>query len=193
MRFLLLAFLEFLLGQVELNQTLSDLNIQDFKGQTVNVNGKFTIFEWTNFKCPYVRKHYDSKNMQKLQEKAAAEGFLWITVLSSAPGKEGYLKPEEVEQTLQKEDWKGSHFVLDSDGTLGKKFGAKTTPHIFILNDNSQVIYKGAIDSIRSTKQSDIEKAENYVLKVLQQLKEGNFMPFETKPYGCSVKYGGWW
>jgi len=193
MRFLLLAFLGFLLGQVELNQTLSDLNIQDFKGQTVNVNGKFTIFEWTNFKCPYVRKHYDSKNMQKLQEKAAAEGFLWITVLSSAPGKEGYLKPEEVEQTLQKEDWKGSHFVLDSDGTLGKKFGAKTTPHIFILNDNSQVIYKGAIDSIRSTKQSDIEKAENYVLKVLQQLKEGNFMPFETKPYGCSVKYGGWW
>jgi len=193
MRFLLLAFLEFLLGQVELNQTLSDLNIQDFKGQMVNVHGKFTIFEWTNFKCPYVRKHYDSKNMQKLQEKAAAEGFLWITVLSSAPGKEGYLKPEEVEQTLQKEDWKGSHFVLDPDGTLGKKFGAKTTPHIFILNDNSQVIYKGAIDSIRSTKQSDIEKAENYVLKVLQQLKEDNFTPFETKPYGCSVKYGGWW
>jgi len=193
MRILFIALLGFLLGQVELNQTLNDLNVQDFKGQSVNLRGKLTIFEWTNFKCPYVRKHYDSKNMQKLQERATAEGFLWVTVLSSAPGKEGFLKPEEVEQTLQAENWKGSHFILDPDGTLGKKFGAKTTPHIFILNQESKVIYKGAIDSIRSTKQADIDRAENYVLKVWQHLKEGNFTPFETKPYGCSVKYAGWW
>ncbi|MCS6893366.1 MAG: thioredoxin family protein [Deltaproteobacteria bacterium] len=181
-----------LLGEIKLGEKVdfSKLNIISWDGNTVPVdklsNG-ILVMEWTNFSCPYVRKHYDSGNMQKLQ-KQFKDKATWVTILSSAKGKEGHLDDNEIKSKLEQEGWSGAYFVKDSDGKLGKFFEAKTTPHIFILKDGV-LVYRGAIDSIPSSKPKDIERATNYVVEVLNSLPSSDFKPFETKAYGCSVKY----
>jgi len=140
--------------------------------------------------CPFVKKHYDSENMQKLQQKYAEKGIIWLAICSSAPGKEGNLPKDEVKKRLANYKANLKAYLIDESGKVGRMYSAKTTPHMYIISPEGVLIYAGAIDSIRSTDKSDVDKAENYVDKALNEALEGK--PVSTKvtqPYGCSVKY----
>lgn len=161
------------------------ISLSDFEGKTV-------VMEWTNHDCPFVKKHYAEpvKNMQTLQGDATANDVVWVQVISSAEGKQGYL---EAADALAKNTERGaaaSYTILDAAGTLGKAYDAKTTPHMYVINGAGTLAYAGAIDSIRSAKVGDIAKATNYVTAALDAVTAGE-MPEVTsaKPYGCSVKY----
>lgn len=159
------------------------INLSDYKGKTV-------VLEWTNHDCPFVKKHYDSGNIPKLQKEAAAKGVVWLQVLSSAPGEQGQVDGPTAIKINGYRDAKPAGSVLDSDGTIGKLYGAKTTPHLFIVNPEGKLVYKGGIDSIPSANPADIAKADNYVSSALTALAAGKKVANpSTQPYGCSVKY----
>lgn len=175
-------------GQAAPNFTLTDSNgkqhsLTDFKG-------KYVILEWTNAKCPFVVKHYASNNMQKTQKMAADKGAVWLAVNSSAAGKEGSLSPDEAKAIAKKDYANCAALLLDPDGATGKLYGAKTTPHMFIINPEGKVVYAGAIDSIKSADPTDIAKATNYVSTALEESLAGKpVTTSSSQPYGCSVKY----
>jgi peroxiredoxin len=153
-------------------------------------SGKFVVLEWFNPECPFVKKHYESGNMQQLQKAWASKGVAWVTVASSAPGKEGHLTAAQAKDQLAR--WKAAPtaFILDEDGAIGRRYGAKTTPHIFIINPKGTVIYAGAIDDKPSADPADIDGAVNYVDETLVKAMAGEPAAVSsTKPYGCSVKY----
>jgi peroxiredoxin len=152
--------------------------------------GKFVVLEWFNNDCPFVRKHYDSGNMQQLQADYTAKGVVWLSINSSAEGKEGHLTPEAGAQVVAERQAKQTALLLDPTGEVGKLYGAKTTPHIFIINPEGTLIYAGAIDDIASTELGDIPKAKNYVKMVLDEAMANRPVPVsDTRAYGCSVKY----
>lgn len=177
---------------INIGEEIPNLTVTDHTGTThhlADFKDKTVVLEWTNYGCPFVRKHYDSDNMQTLQETYNDENIVWLSVISSAPGKQGHLTAENAATAIEQEGFAGDAVVLDPAGDLGRAFGAVTTPHMFIINDN-RVAYNGAIDSIPSFKQDDIERADNYVAMGLDEL--ANDQPIstpQTKPYGCSVKY----
>lgn len=154
-------------------------------------NGKIVVLEWYNDGCPFVRKHYDSQNMQKLQKKYTQKGVVWLKVISSAEGKQGYLKNQDEVKVKEREEGSyASEVFLDKNGEIGKLYGALTTPHMFIINADGNLVYNGAIDSISSYDISDIPKSKNYVAEALDDLLSGkNPKMAKTRPYGCSVKY----
>lgn len=174
-------------------QAAPDFTLPDSKGQQVKLSdqkGKIVVLEWFNDGCPYVKKHYGSGNMQALQKKYTDKGVEWLTVLSSAPGKQGHQSPQGINEIMVQ--WKGSpsHVLLDPMGKVGRLYGAKTTPHMFVIDPKGDIVYQGAIDSIASTDPADIAKAENYVAKALDATMAGQAVdPNTTTPYGCSVKY----
>lgn len=152
--------------------------------------GKYVVLEWTNYDCPFVRKHYQSGNMQSLQREFTEKGVIWLSVNSSAPGKQGHFTAEEWKRRMA--EWKvaPTAVLLDSDGKVGRAYGAQTTPHIFIVNPEGVLIYAGAIDDKPSPNPADIQGATNYVRAVLEPALAGQAVePKSTKPYGCSVKY----
>lgn len=152
--------------------------------------GKPVVLEWTNYGCPFTRKHYDSGAMQKLQQTYTGKGVVWLSVISSAEGKQGYLTPATAPTAVAKEGFKGTHVMLDTKGTLGHAFGADTTPYIVILDKTGKVAYHGAIDSIPSFDAADIPAATNYAAKALDELLAGKpVSTAQTRSYGCSVKY----
>ncbi len=161
------------------------ISLSDFAGQTV-------VMEWTNHDCPFVKKHYAEpvKNMQTLQSDATSTGTVWIQVISSAPGKQGYL---EAEGALAKNTERGAaptYTILDPSGDIGRAYDAKTTPHMYVIESDGNLAYAGAIDSIRSAKVDDIAVATNYVTAALTAVASGAAPEVATaKPYGCSVKY----
>jgi len=165
----------------------------DSKGQKVSLSdfrGKRVILEWTNKDCPYVRKHYSSGNMQRLQRALTEDGAVWISVISSAPGKQGYLSPEEAEEVAAREGSYADHIILDPDGIIGRAYGARTTPHMFLIDTDGTLRYMGAIDDRPSTRKASLDGATNYVMSAWSALKDGKpVSPASTKPYGCSVKY----
>ena len=165
----------------------------DTKGQKVNLAdylGKTVILEWTNHDCPYVKKHYESDNMQAMQRSYTDDDVVWLSIISSAPGKQGYVSPDEAIQLTNGRQASPSHVLFDPEGTVGKQYSAETTPHMYIIDPEQVLRYAGAIDSIRSTKQSDIAKAINYVKEGMAALGEGQLVdPKLTKAYGCSIKY----
>lgn len=162
-------------------------------GKTINLEsyrGKTVVLEWTNADCPFVKKHYESNNIQKLQEEAAAQGVVWLQVISSAPGAQGYVDGATAIKLNQFRDAKPAGVVLDADGKIGKAYGAQTTPHLYIVDAKGQLVYKGGIDSIPSADKGDISKADNYVRDALKEIAAGKKISNpSTKPYGCSVKY----
>ncbi len=168
--------------------TLTDTNgtphaLSDFVGKVV-------VLEWTNPDCPFVRKHYDSKNMQSLQKKYTAEGVVWLTINSSAPGKQGSYAPEKWNAMAAKQSFGSTAILLDPDGTVGRAYGAKTTPDMYVIDASGVLRYAGAIDSIASTDRADLAKATNYVAAALDAILSGAEVATEvTQPYGCSVKY----
>ncbi|PIT99335.1 MAG: thioredoxin family protein [Bdellovibrionales bacterium CG10_big_fil_rev_8_21_14_0_10_45_34] len=168
--------------------TLTDTNgkehsLSDYKGKTV-------VLEWLSHDCPFVKKHYESNNMQTLQKKYTADGVVWLSVNSSAPGKEGFYKSEEANKLTTEKGAAPTAVLVDSNGKVGRIYGAKTTPHMFVIDKAGNLAYMGAIDSIKSADKEDIAKAENYVSKALDSLKGGKPVTLTaTSPYGCSVKY----
>lgn len=162
-------------------------------GKTVSLSdfaGKTVVLEWHNKDCPFVVKHYESGNMQALQKEVAAKDVVWLTVNSSAEGKQGYETAEAALKTAADAGATPTHILLDTDGTVGKAYDAKTTPHMFVIDKEGTLVYAGAIDDRASFKQEDIPGARNYVREAVNALLEGK--PVETastKPYGCSVKY----
>jgi hypothetical protein len=157
--------------------------LSDFKGKTV-------VLEWTNHECPFVKKHYGSGNMQAQQRDATGDGVIWLSINSSAPGKQGHVDGAAAEGIRGKARTAQTAYLLDPSGTVGRAYGAKTTPHMYIIDGKGVLRYAGAIDSIPSADTADIAKATKYVPQALAELAAGK--PVSTKvsrPYGCSVKY----
>jgi peroxiredoxin len=170
-----------------------DFSLTDSKGKTQTVSqykGKYVVLEWFNPECPFVKKHYGSGNMQKLQEELTAKGVVWLSVDSSAPGLEGYLTAEQAEKKIAEWKTKQNALVLDPDGKAGRSYGAKNTPHMFVINPEGKIVYEGAIDSKATPNPSDIASSTNYVKVALEESMGGKTVSTaNTKPYGCSVKY----
>ncbi len=153
--------------------------------------GKFVVLEWTNDGCPYVGKHYGTGNMQALQKKYGDQGVVWLSIISSAPGRQGYADGARANKLTQDREAAPSAVLLDPDGIIGQLYGAKTTPHMFVIDSEGTLLYMGGIDSIPTANWDDVPKAENYVSAALDEARAG--IPVSkavTRPYGCSVKYG---
>ena len=174
-------------------QQAPDFTATDSNGHAQKLSdyhGKFVVLEWTNSGCPFTKKHYDSGNMQKLQKEWTAKGVVWLTVLSSAPGKQGFKTAAEENAYVQQVGASPTAVLLDPNGQLGHLYGAKTTPHIFIIDPSGKLIYDGAIDNKPTTDQEDIAGADNYVSDALSAALSGQQVAkANTQPYGCSVKY----
>jgi protein-disulfide isomerase len=171
----------------------ADLKVTDQTGKAHtfgDFRGKNVVLEWTNYQCPFVRKFYDSNTMQAQQAETVKDGAVWLSVISSAPGKQGHLKADESAAAVAKQGFKGTAVILDEQGTLGKAFGATSTPTMAVLDNAGKVVYFGAIDSVPSFNKDDIAGATNYVKAALADLAAGKAVATPTtKSYGCSVKY----
>lgn len=155
-----------------------------------NYKDKIVVLEWTNPECPFVKKHYDSGNMQKLQKELTATDVVWLSINSSAEGKQGYQTGEEANKYMQEKDSSATARILDPTGAIGNLYGAKTTPHMFVIDATGKLAYEGAIDDNDSTNPADAEKAKNYVREAVKSLVLGGVVETpQTKPYGCAVKY----
>jgi peroxiredoxin len=158
-------------------------NLADYKG-------KYVVLEWVNFGCPFVKKHYESGNMQATQKKAVEKGVVWLSVCSSAKFKQGHMSAANWNEDIADRKLASTAVLLDESGAVGKSYGAKTTPHMYVINPDGVLIYKGAIDDKPSTNQDDIPGATNYVLAALDESMAGKpVSTASTQSYGCSVKY----
>ena len=170
------------------NFTLTDTNgtehsLSDFAGKTV-------VLEWFNAGCPFVMKHYSKGNMQTLQADYTDKGVVWLSIVSSAPGKQGHGSAADHNAKMSEWKMKPSAILMDEDGAVGKSYDAKVTPHMFVINPEGEIVYNGAIDSKRSTNADDIPNSTNYVKAALDAVLAGEAVEVATtQPYGCSVKY----
>ena len=178
----------------EVGQAAPDFSLTDVNGKTHKLSdyrGKTVVLEWVNPECPFVVKHYESSgNIPALQKAAAADGVVWLSINTGKPGAQGVYEPAQIAEWSSKTGATPAAYLRDGDGTVGKLYGAKTTPHMFVITPEGNLVYNGAIDSIRSTKTEDIGKATNYVTAALTSVKAGQPVAKAiTEPYGCSVKY----
>lgn len=170
-----------------------DFSLSGADGKTYKLSqfkGKTVVLEWFNKDCPYVRKFYDSKTMQGLQKEQTGKGIVWLSIVSSAPGNEGALDAAAAQKLIN--DWGigSTAILLDEKGTVGKMYGAKTTPHMFVVDKKGQLAYMGAIDDRPSATKKSLEGAQNYVAAALTAIEKGEpIKNASTTPYGCSVKY----
>ena len=176
-------------------QTAPDFSLKDVTGKNVKLTdfaGKFVVLEWTNPGCPFVQKHYGSGNMPATQKDALAKGVVWLSINSTAKGSDDYLEPPKLAAWLSQQKANPSAMLMDEDGKVGLSFGARTTPHLFIVNPKGQLVYAGGIDSIASTNAADIPRATNFIKTSLAEALAGRPLSnANTKAYGCSVKYAG--
>lgn len=165
----------------------------DSHGKTESLDqfkGKWVVLEWHNQGCPYTIKHYASGNMQSLQKQWTAKGVVWLTVISSAPGQQGYVTASQENEYMVKMHATPTAALLDPQGKLGHLYDAKTTPQMIVIDPAGKIAYDGAIDSVESADQSDIKRADNYVNDALTAALAGKPIAVNhTRPYGCSVKY----
>ncbi len=181
-------------NHAEVGKPAPEFTAKDTNGKDVKLSdlkGKIVVLEWTNPECPYVVKHYETKNMQALQEELTKGGDVaWITISSSAKGKQGHMTPEQANAYIAAQGSKETARILDEDGTIGKLYAAKTTPHMFVVNKDGVLAYAGAIDDNDSFKHDTVKGAKNFVRTAVEELKAGKAVTTaSTKPYGCSVKY----
>ena len=176
-----------------LGEPAPDFTLADQAGKPVKLSdakGKLVVLEWFNKGCPFVRKHYGSKNMQSLQKKYGKKGVVWYSIVSSKPGKEGHLTAAEATDELKSAGMGSKAILLDEKGDVGRLYSAKTTPHMFVVDKKGALIYMGAIDDTASADPADIKSSKNYVAAALDEALAGK--PVSTPsstPYGCSVKY----
>lgn len=165
----------------------------DLDGKTRSLaefKGKYVVLEWHNQGCPFVKKHYDSGNMQKLQKELTGKGAVWLSIISSAPGKQGYVTPAEEKSFLAEKQAAPTTVLFDPEGTVGKTYGAKTTPHMFVIDDKGVLVYAGAIDDNPSADAADAATAKNFVRAAYDEASAGKpVTTSSTAPYGCGVKY----
>ena len=170
-----------------------DFTAPDASGKTHSLSqykGKYVVLEWFNPECPFVKKHYGSGNMQKLQAEYTGKGVIWLSVDSSAPGAEGNLSSEQAQKIMKDWNTKQTALLLDVDGKVGRSYNARNTPHMFVINPEGKVIYEGAIDSKATPNPNDIPSSTNYVKVALDESMNGKpVSTANTRPYGCSVKY----
>ena len=173
---------------------VTDMTVTDSNGVEHNLSdftGKRVILEWTNAGCPFVKKHYETDNMQALQKEATVDDdTVWLSIISSAPGKQGYVSGEGANELTASRGAAPSAVVLDPAGEMGKTFAAKTTPHMYIIDEVGTLVYQGAIDDNSSARHSTVAGAKNYVRAAISDLDAGRSVAVsDTAPYGCSVKY----
>ncbi|MDX2233860.1 MAG: redoxin domain-containing protein [Hyphomonadaceae bacterium] len=160
-------------------------SLEEFAGKTV-------VLEWTNDQCPFVKKHYDSGNMQALQREAAAAGAVWLSVISSAPGKQGHVTGAQANQLSASRNAAPTAILLDASGDVGRLYGARTTPHMYVISPDRRVVYQGAIDDKPSADRATLTGARNYVREALTAVRAGRAPAVAAAPpYGCSIKYAG--
>lgn len=174
-------------------QTAPDFALADAGGKPVKLSdfrGKHVVLEWTNPGCPYVRKHYDSGNMPATQKEAVDRGVVWLSINSTAKSSDEYLEPASLVAWQKQRKAAPSAVLLDEDGRVGRAYGARTTPHLYIVDPQGRLIYAGGIDSIPSSDRADIGRAVNYVRQGLNESLAGRPLSVATsRPYGCSIKY----
>ena len=182
-----------LVAEPGVGATVPNFRAYDMNGKIVDLSqfrGKTVVLEWNNPGCPFVKKHYESGNMQKTQAAAVAEGAVWLTINSGAPGKQGHMSGPEAQQFVAAQRAKPSAYLLDPQGLVGKGYGAKTTPHMYIIDGKGRLVFNGGIDDKPSADKADIASARNHVLAALGELRAGKPVSVpETRPYGCTVKY----
>ena len=180
-------------AEVKTNRPAPDFQLTDVDGKKRTLSelkGQWVVLEWVNHGCPFVRKHYDGGNMQALQKEFTARRVRWLSVCSSAEGKQGHMTPAEWRETIKTNGSAATAVLLDPNGEVGRLYGAKTTPHMFIIDPKGVLVYQGAIDDTASADSADIPSSTNYVREALNQGLAGKTIEYaETKPYGCSVKY----
>lgn len=180
-------------AKAEVGQAAPDFTLTDANGKTHSLSdykGKYVVLEWVNFGCPFVKKHYGSGNMQKLQAAYTKKDVVWLSICSSAPGKQGFYNGEELTNAISDHDVKASAYLIDADGKVGQMYEAKTTPNMYIINPKGQLVYAGAIDDTPSVDPADIPNSTNYIAAALDAAMNGKEIAVKaTQPYGCSVKY----
>ncbi|MCB9771597.1 MAG: thioredoxin family protein [Candidatus Omnitrophica bacterium] len=180
-------------AQVTVGQAAPNFTLTDSNGETVALSkyaGKFVVLEWTNHDCPFVKKHYDSSNMQNLQSEYTSQDVVWLSINSSAEGKQGHVDGEQANALIEEKGASPTAYLLDPQGTVGKLYAAQTTPHMYIIDPKGILIYQGAIDDKASADPEDIATSKNYVHDALAAAMAGQAVTTATtKAYGCSVKY----
>jgi peroxiredoxin len=178
---------------VETGAQAPAFSVQDADGRTRTLEefrGRMVILEWTNHGCPYVRKHYDAGAMQALQREATADGVVWLQVISSAPGEQGHLDGAGARARVRTDNAAPTATLLDASGVMGRAYGARNTPQMFVISAEGVVLYQGAIDDRPSARPATLEGANNYVRAALTDIAAGRPVATpETTPYGCAVKY----
>jgi len=179
--------------QVRVGAAAPDFKAADSNGKSESLDqyrGKYVVLEWHNQGCPYTRKHYTSGNMQGLQKEWTAKGVVWLTVISSAPGEQGYVTGGQENSYLTKMHAVPTAVLLDADGKVARLYSAKTTPQMVVIDPQGKVIYDGAIDDRPTSDPEDVKGAKNYLDEALSAAMAGKPVPTPyTRPYGCSVKY----
>jgi peroxiredoxin len=177
----------------EVGKPAPDFALSDLSGKKhdlADFKGKYVVLEWVNFGCPFVKKHYGTENMQKLQKEFVDKGVVWLSICSSAPGKQGNETPDAAKSGLQQFGSAASAYLVDGDGKVGRLYNAKTTPEMFVVNPEGVLIYAGAIDDKPTPNPATVANAKNYVKAALDEATTGkNVSTPSTKPYGCSVHY----
>jgi peroxiredoxin len=190
---ILLAAATWLHADAEIGKPAPAFTLPSCESKNVSLSdykGKVVVLEWVNPSCPFVVKHYGSKNMQKLQETYTAKGVVWISINSGTKASGSFTDNEAFLKLSSEKGSKASHLIADESGTIGKAYGAKTTPHMFVINKDGVLVYNGAIDSKKTTEPADIATSDNYVAKALDAVLDGKAVEIDkTEPYGCSVKY----
>lgn len=178
-----------------LGQKAPDFSLKDTTGKPISLSdfkGKTVVLEWVNPGCPYVRKHYNVANMQGTQKDAVGKGVVWLAINSTETGHPDYLTAAALQAWMKEQKAAATHTLMDESGSVGQLYGARTTPHIYIVSPQGNLVYAGGIDSIPSASARDIPAATNYVKTALAETLSGKpISNAQTRPYGCSVKYKG--
>ena len=181
-----------ILAGVQVGATVPNFELESSKGEKFllsDYKDKLVVLEWTNHQCPYVRKHYRTRNMQKLQKKYRQKGVVWFSVISSSKGRQGHVSSSKANDLTESRDAHPTAVLIDESGKVGRLYGARTTPHMYIVN-KGELAYMGAIDSIPTSDQDDLKDAKNYVAAALDEILAGKEVSTtKSRPYGCSVKY----
>jgi len=190
---LVLSGLTVLHAEVINNEAAPEFTLTDTKGvahKLSDFKGKYVVLEWLNHGCPFVVKHYSQGHMQALQTEQTGEGVIWLSICSSAEGKQGHMTSEAWNAKITEVGSASTAVLIDEDGAVGKRYGAKVTPHMYVIDPEGILIYQGAIDSIKSTDPADIVDATNYVVEALTRHKAGEPVGVpQTQAYGCGIKY----
>lgn len=191
---ILLAAAAIARADVKVGQPAPDFTLPDCSGKSVSLSdfkGKTVVLEWVNHGCPFVVKHYGSGNMQKLQADAVAKGAVWLSICSSAPGLQGHMSAADAGKKCEEVKSAATAYLIDESGSVGKQYGAKRTPEMYVVNSEGILVYHGAIDDKPSTDPGDIAGSKNLVAAALEETLAGKPVTTpQTEAYGCSVKYG---